>query len=317
MRAHQYTPLRDRARGQWHGILISIGIDARFLTRRNCPCPMCGGKDRFRFLDTNGDGTWICNNCGTGAGTDLAMRLLRTEFREIALRIEQIIGDPQRPIPVIKLPTEKANASSYARRVWQRGSRVISGDIVDRYLHSRGIGMDLYPSCLRTSALDWYRDNETDAMSQFPAMLALICGADDKPVAVHRTFLAEDGCRKAPVSNPRKVAGRFGNNPTIRLSAPGETLGIAEGIETALAAAQLFRVPTWAVISTYGISTFEVPPKVSRLIIFADNDANGAGQNAAQDLAARLTNQITVELQMPNNVGTDWNDELIAYRGGK
>lgn len=51
-------PLHERARGRWTSILPALGIDSKFLKRRNGPCPMCGGKDRYRFTDLNGLGTW-------------------------------------------------------------------------------------------------------------------------------------------------------------------------------------------------------------------------------------------------------------------
>ena len=32
-----------------------------------CPCPACGGKDRFRFWPAQGEGgTWYCRQCDKG-----------------------------------------------------------------------------------------------------------------------------------------------------------------------------------------------------------------------------------------------------------
>lgn len=45
--------------GRWRAILPRLGLDQSFLTGRHCPCPICGGKDRFRFDDQEGRGTWI------------------------------------------------------------------------------------------------------------------------------------------------------------------------------------------------------------------------------------------------------------------
>ena len=86
-------------------------------------------------------------------------------------------------------------------------------------------------------------------------------------------------------------------------------MGIAEGIETALSAAKLFDVPTWSVMSDYGMATFEPPPGLERLIIFADHD--GAGQRAAFSLAERLP--IPTAIKTPERPGDDWND--VAVRG--
>jgi putative DNA primase/helicase len=268
----------------------------------------CGGKDRFRFLDTDGNGTWICNRCGAGAGAELVMQVFGLTFREAAQRIEAVMGHVQ---PDLKRASDdRAQASAFAKKMWARGVRVQRGDVADRWLRSRGVGMDLYPPCLRTSPLDWYRDQDGERTSRHPAMLALVFGADGRPVAVHRTYLSPDGQSKAPVPKPRKMAGKHGMGPTIRLTPVGPVLGIAEGLESALSASRLFGIPTWSVVSTYGIETFEPPVEVKRLFIFGDNDANGAGQRAAHALAARLAGRIHVEVKIPETPGTDWNDAL-------
>jgi putative DNA primase/helicase len=89
-------------------------------------------------------------------------------------------------------------------------------------------------------------------------------------------------------------------------------MGIAEGIETALAASKLFHVPVWSVICAHGIETFEPPPECRHLIVFADHDAHGVGLRAAETLRTRLN--IPVEIEMPDKVGTDWNDVLRSSR---
>jgi DNA repair protein RadD len=158
--------------------------------------------------------------------------------------------------------------------------------------------------CTKCSAL---RD---DAKSMFPVMLAVVRDISGKPVSLHRTYLTENGSGKAPVEKPRKIVSKHGKGPHVRLTPIAATLGIAEGIETALAASRLFGIPTWSVLSTYGIETFEPPAELERLIIFADNDVNGAGQKAAYALAARLSGHIALEVKIPDKPGTDWNDVL-------
>jgi Toprim domain-containing protein len=60
------------------------------------------------------------------------------------------------------------------------------------------------------------------------------------------------------------------------------TLGIAEGWSSALAAFELFGVPTWSAISAGNLKFFAPPPEVRHLIIFGDNDKNFVGQAAAR-----------------------------------
>jgi hypothetical protein len=80
---------------------------------------------------------------------------------------------------------------------------------------------------------------------------ALVTGADGAPVTVHRTYLTADG-RKAPVAEPKKLMGYPGDGlvgGAIRLFAPGATLGVAEGIETALAVHLRTGMPVWSAVS--------------------------------------------------------------------
>jgi putative DNA primase/helicase len=131
-----------------------------------------------------------------------------------------------------------------------------------------------------------------------------------KPATIHRTFLTVDGA-KAPVEKVRMFCvGKVPPGSAVRLAPAAKMMGVAEGIETSLAAAQLFQTPTWAALSDRGVETFEPPADVERLIIFGDNDINGVGQRAAYALAARMAQRVKVEIKIPELPGTDWNDVL-------
>ena len=53
----QLNNAAELASGRWHGILTALGVPQEFLTGKHGPCPICGGKDRFRFDNKNGRGT--------------------------------------------------------------------------------------------------------------------------------------------------------------------------------------------------------------------------------------------------------------------
>lgn len=65
----------DAARGRWVSVLSKLNVRSEFLQNRHGPCPGCGGKDRFRFDDEGGDGSFICSQGGKGmlAGNGLAL----------------------------------------------------------------------------------------------------------------------------------------------------------------------------------------------------------------------------------------------------
>jgi putative DNA primase/helicase len=299
-------PLRERTRGRWHGILTALGVGSRYLVNKHGPCPICGGKDRFRWDNKEGNGTFYCNQCGAGSGVDMVMKFRGLPFKEAALRIEQVLGEC-RTEPV---PKRRASNQASLNALWRNSSPVRRDDPVDRWLRSRAISLDLYPAVLRCAPRALHRSDD-DVITEHPAMLAMVSAPDGKPVTIHRTFLTSAGT-KAPVDKVRMFcAGKVPAGGAVRLGPAATTMGVAEGIETAFAAAKLFDVPTWAALNDGGVAKFEPPAIVEHLLIFGDNDGNGAGQRAAHALAARLVPRMRVDVRIPDEPGTDWNDILV------
>ena len=303
---HEHIDVRTVAAGRWRGILAGFGIDEHALTGKHCACPLCGGKDRFRFDDKDGRGTYYCSGCGAGDGFKLAMGYTGKPFRDIAQQVERTAGS----LPTVaaksgRTDDEKREAM---RRMWAGAAPVALGDETSLYLAGRGLKLEGRHQCLRTHpALAYHGEGQTGT---YPAMLALVTGQDGKGRSIHRTYL-QDG-QKAPVQSPKKLTEGLGiAGAAIRLGGVAERLGIAEGVETALAVAQLFSLPVWSCISAHGVESFEPPEGVKAVVIFADHDANFTGQKASFAAAHRLSLRgIGVEVRIPPQVG-DWHDELL------
>ena len=148
----------------------------------------------------------------------------------------------------------------------------------------------------------------------WPAMVACIQAADGAAVALHRTWLTPEG-RKAPTPGPVKKLSRAAGpvmGGCIRLAWPGagaslDVMGIAEGIETALAARQASGVLTVAAYSAGALAAWRWPPGRRRLVIFADHDP--AGAEAADKLRQRArVAGLSVSVMTPTTPGTDWCD---------
>jgi putative DNA primase/helicase len=61
------------------------------------PCPACGGKDRFRFTDRDGDDDYYCSGCDPGKGISLVANVNGWTYPEAAKRIDEFIGnEPKR-----------------------------------------------------------------------------------------------------------------------------------------------------------------------------------------------------------------------------
>lgn len=303
-------PLRERAKGRWGGILPMVCVPAKHLTGKHGPCPMCGGKDRFRFDDKDGDGTWICSHCGAGSGADLVMKIRGCDFAEAAKLIEDVLGQakPRQPKPAM----DDARRRDALNRLWRSSLPVADDDPVARYLAAR-IGLrGPYPASLRTCGNCLYSG---EPKRWFPAMVAMVVGPDGKAATLHRTYLTEEG-EKAPVEAPRRVMpGMIPKGAAVRLSDVAPTLGIAEGIETALSATAIFQVPCWAALNATMLAAWFPPEGVEAVTIFADNDPGFAGQAAAFELARRLSDRVKVRIEMPQHEGEDWNDELLRRHG--
>ena len=117
--------------------------------------------------------------------------------------------------------------------------------------------------------------------SFYEGLVAEIVNSEGHRVSLHRTYL--DKGRKAPVKAVKKVLGKELSGCAVRLAETDESgvLGLAEGIETALSASELFGVPVWSVVAAFNFRNFVPPKSVRRIIIFGDSDKNFIGQREA------------------------------------
>lgn len=301
------SKITERAVGHWLGILAAAGLDKQALSGKHGPCPSCGGKDRFRFDDKEGRGTFICSQHGAGNGFDLLMALKGCDFAEAARFVESIIGKGAEPKPLAKAG-EKAAAEkvSAARKLWSEAKRIVPGDPAHRYLASRLGEFEL------SRALKFHPEAPAgdDNPKRYHALLSAYVDPFGDLAGLQRTYLTPDG-RKVNWSMSRLTMGVLPDGGAVRLHPPGPLLGIAEGVETALAAKALFKLPVWAALNEGRLQTWQPPEGVERIVIFADSDVNYVGQHAAYALAKRLHREgYRAQVELPTWLGADWNDEL-------
>lgn len=189
---------------------------------------------------------------------------------------------------------------------------------VGQYLVHRGLGaLKRRPLALRVATLPYFDDGIEQG--QYPVMLGAVTSPDGALVALHRTYISDSG-KKASVPCPKKLSHTSGllAGASIKLFEPTTingklTLGVAEGIETALACYIASGIPTWSCVSALGIKSFQWPAGLQSLVIFGDNDASGVGQSAARDLAGRAAAAgLECRVLIPETIGNDWLDEYVG-----
>jgi putative DNA primase/helicase len=302
----------ERARGRWREILPRLGIAARFLVNRGGPCPLCGGKDRFRFDDLGGEGTYYCNQCGPGPGIMLLRKLHGWSHAEACTEIDRIIGTEY----VARSVTDNAadgGGGKRLRAVERLLAEAQDQRVVSNYLASRGLSVGS-PVLQGHRSCPYFEGDPPQLVGRYAAVVAPIISAAGATVSAHRIYHADVTDRKKTMA----VAQRGDlNGAAVRLLEVDDDMGVAEGIETALAAYEIFGVPTWAALTANGIRGFVPPSSVRRLHIFGDNDASFTGQAAAYSLASRLFRErpdIEVIVDLPETTGGDWLDMLNERR---
>lgn len=301
----------DAAKGHWAEILEHFGLPP--ITGKNHykgECPVCGARGKFRIDDHGGVGTWICV-CGSGDGMKLVTLTQGKPFNEVCGEIDRLIGnDYQR----VKIPVNSSAAKLRQCAISKFATlQPLRGTNGEGYLRQRGINK------LPSEAIR-FCEKQRHAGRIYHALYALATDDKGELCYLHQTLL--DGAKKADIgASAKRLKSLQEDNyldhtrsVAIRMFPVTSTLGIAEGIETALSAYQIYNVNTWATMTANFMKKFRVPAGVTHLIIFADRDENSAtGLAAATECAhANLLAKNDLEkisIYYPDN--GDFNDMLM------
>ena len=284
-----------------------------------------GGFHRFSTNDRRGDtsgwcklfddlrgGVFGCYRQGISETWSAFDRqtMTREQRIELARQIAQATAERE-----AQQRQQWADSAQRIARLWAQCVPLHAGDPCTLYLAQRGFH-DVWPlpDVLRLHpALPYWHG--TEKLGTFPAMVAPIVAPDGRTVALHRTYLTADG-QKAPVPTVEKLTAAAGPlaGACIPLHKPSRgVIGIAEGIETALAAWCASGVPTVAAYCAGNLAAWQWPAGVQRLVIFADADK--AGREAADTLRARaLSRHLHCSVMTPSDDGADWCDVWAAGR---
>jgi Toprim domain/CHC2 zinc finger len=296
------------------------------------------------------DGTWICfAGCGRGDAIEFIMRTRGLDF---PAAVRELIGYSPCEPPVVgrrepgrdDLLSRPAVIPPSVMGLWESANDPV---VAEHYLVSRGIRVRPrpLPAALRGHKSVLYSEEcgaEKPAVAEpwrawwsdktqtwwqgiyKPAMIAAVTDSQGRVTAIQRTWAERQyvydsyrgpeakGTRCAWLKVSKKSLGRMGAG-AVRLSEPGPTLGLAEGVEDSLSASEIYSLPVWAVCGASRLGSIEIPECVEAIKIFADNGSAGEKAAAAAE-KTYLRRGYAIEVLFPES-GHDWNSFLMAQVG--
>lgn len=283
--------------GTWRQTLEGYGCHLPS-GRHHGPCPVCGGKDRFRFDDKEGRGTWFCSQCDpqSGGGLLLLSRFLGKPTIEVA---NELLGNTQ----------ERSRAPVYRSFVSEEQIRK------DSHEQAR-VGAETLLSSSELRPHPYMSDRGLDGEY-------LVNG---EPIMGREGIIPVGGLLLVPaykaegdgstLVNVQKIKADREKRPIYggdmaavyhKLDGHQKLIAIAEGYATGVTVNKVTGALTYCAFNTGNLAAVAAwvasqHPGVS-VVLFADNDEHGAGLRYAKDAAA----PIGATVAMPPESG-DWDD---------
>jgi putative DNA primase/helicase len=273
--------------------------DFRNLDRGNhrLPCPECNksAKDTALSVTVQDDRSvvWVCFRCGW-KGAARPDRPILTAVRSTP------------PAAAKKRDDDQAAKLDHVRAIWQQ-TVPLAGTLGADYLERRRCALPPADSDLRFHPALYC----ADVKAELPALVGKVTTViGNRAIGIHRIWLRPGEARAVC---KKRLGGAVNDAVCLRLwhdESVELCLGIAEGIETALAAARHF-TPMWATIDAGQMAKFPILAGIESLTIFADYDLAGMkAATAAQEryfMAGR-----PAQIVRSHVVGQDYNDIVKA-----
>ena len=227
--------------------------------------------------------------------------------RDVRPRTRRVHADAP-PVPPQATAPNPAEQAAKLRAAWNH-AQPWRGTLVERYLLARSCVLPPPDTDLRFDPKAW---NWIERRNM-PAMVAMCTDAiTGEPRTLHYTFLRPDGSGKADIDKPKLLMpGHPKKGAVIRLwpdDLVGSSLGVAEGIESALNSAHAYK-PMWACIDAGNLGELPPLPGIEFLMICGDND--NAGHRAAEATRDRWIAALrSVRCAFPVKPGADFADEV-------
>ena len=285
------------AAGFWPQLLPALGISIH-ASGRHGACPVCGGKDRFRFDNQDGRGTWHCNQCGAGDGLNLVEKAFDVSAKEAALKIADLLGALPPTSKVVPVKTEmNAVAQSDAAARAQKLIAAAVSRTDNAYLLSKGLHS--------THALTLAAGLRCGGIS-FAVGDLLVPLTDESGNTVNIQLISAAGDKRTLPGGQVKGAYHLAGEPDSK------TLWLTEGYATGLTVQRLTGQPVYVALSANNLTSLAALLRKANpdalILIAADRDDNGTGQLKAEEAAKACKGKAA----LPPESG-DWNDVWQAH----
>jgi len=280
----------DRAlvdcQGRWREILHGYGCQLPS-GRNHGPCPLCGGKDRFRFDDKDGRGTWFCNHCGSAGGLKLLSLYIGKSTLDTA---KELVNDaPTTPVRRTFTPDVRQKNTEQAKK----GAAAMLAAAIRQahpYMDKKGLLGDWLVNGVRMAARDGFIEIGE----------LLLVPAYKNGELINMQKIKVDG-EKRPITG--------GDMQGVYHPIDGKTnmIAIVEGYATGVTVNKLTGAMTYCAFQTGNLAAVakyvrEQHPD-SKIVFFADHDEHGAGQKYAEEASVPVSGIVA----LPPELG-DWDD---------
>lgn len=298
--------LMQAANGQWEYILPTIGVEIP-ANNRHGACPTCGGKDRFRFDNKEGRGTWFCSQCvpQAGDGLDLVKKAINASTSDAIKAVAAALGKntvtkrksnyhqaiKTHPVQATKAQQTQKRAQAMFKATIQGESAYLSGKGLTQHTpllsSEQSLTIQGIQFCAGDIFLPLYNQENTIVSAQ------LIKATGEK------RFLP--GGQKT---------GSFHIVP-----GDAEQLAVCEGYATALTVNMATNATTFVAFDCGNLKAVSLHVRKqypdAQITIYGDNDLhtlNNPGKSKAEEAAKA----IKAKTKIPHCPG-DWNDYFLTH----
>lgn len=292
------TEIVAASRNHWPQILTGLGI-AVPENNKHGPCPICGGKDRFRFDDKQGRGTWICNQCRHGDGLDLVARVNACDLLSAAKLVSRL---------ALGRSTAPAREKTPLRPISERAQQLLSAAREGKSPYLTGKG---------------HLNNATMLTVQSPLTVGGATFGHDAIILPVQNVTGElVGAQLINAGGEKRLLpGTQMKGAFIALNTSHETksIVITEGYATALTLSQVANNMVVAAMSANNLRNVALALKSrypdSCIILAGDHDLHSDGSaNTGMEQAVQAARTVNGWVSFPpGDIACDWDDYRQQY----